>query len=258
MRHSKHKHLLGVKSAHRLSLMANMCCALIENGRIRTTLAKAKALRPSIEKIITLAKKAHLSEDAAKKVHYRRLAIARLRNKKSVQKLFDELAEDFVNRTGGYTRIYKLAIPRLGDAADMAIIEFVKASDKGYGKRKGSGKKTDKKSKSSKPKQKKAEKEEAEEVAEAVVEDTAAVEEPAAVVEESAAAVPAEENITDLDADQESEEETTSDMAGTTEETVSEDVSSESSEDSVDEPDEKLADDTSEDSGDSKGDSKKD
>lgn len=251
MRHSKHKHLLGVKSAHRLSLMANMCSALIENGRIRTTLAKAKALRPSIEKIITLAKKAHLSEDAAKKVHYRRLAIARLRNKKSVQKLFDELAEDFVNRTGGYTRIYKLAIPRLGDAADMAIIEFVKASDKGYGKRKGSGKKTDKKSKSSKPKQKKAEKEEAEEVAEAVVEDTAAVEEPAA-------AVPAEENITDLDADQESEEETTSDMAGTTEETVSEDVSSESSEDSANEPDEKLADDTSEDSGDSKGDSKKD
>lgn len=251
MRHSKHKHLLGVKSAHRLSLMANMCCALIENGRIRTTLAKAKALRPSIEKIITLAKKAHLSEDAAKKVHYRRLAIARLRNKKSVQKLFDELAEGFVNRTGGYTRIYKLAIPRLGDAADMAIIEFVKASDKGYGKRKGSGKKTDKKSKSSKPKQKKAEKEEAEEVAEAVVEDTAAVEEPAA-------AVPAEENITDLDADQESEEETTSDMAGTTEETVSEDVSSESSEDSANEPDEKLADDTSEDSGDSKGDSKKD
>ncbi len=251
MRHSKHKHLLGVKSAHRLSLMANMCCALIENGRIRTTLAKAKALRPSIEKIITLAKKAHLSEDAAKKVHYRRLAIARLRNKKSVQKLFDELAEDFVNRTGGYTRIYKLAIPRLGDAADMAIIEFVKASDKGYGKRKGSGKKTDKKSKSSKSKQKKTQKEEADDVAEAVVEDTGAMEEPAA-------AVAAEENITDLDADQESEVETTSDVDGTTEETVSDDVSSESSEDSADEPDEKLADDTSEDIGDSKGDSKKD
>ena len=251
MRHSKHKHLLGVKSAHRLSLMANMCCALIENGRIRTTLAKAKALRPSIEKIITLAKKAHLSEDAAKKVHYRRLAIARLRNKKSVQKLFDELAEDFVNRTGGYTRIYKLAIPRLGDAADMAIIEFVKASDKGYGKRKGSGKKTDKKSKSSKSKQKKTQKEEADDVAKAVVEDTAAVEEPAAPVA-------AQENITDLDAVQESEVETTSDVDGTTEETVSDDVSSESSEDSADEPDEKLADDTSEDIGDSKGDSKKD
>ena len=241
MRHSKHKHLLGVKSAHRLSLMANMCCALIENGRIRTTLAKAKALRPSIEKIITLAKKAHLSEDAAKKVHYRRLAIARLRNKKSVIKLFDELAEDFVNRTGGYTRIYKLAIPRLGDAADMAIIEFVKASDKGYGKRKGSGKKTDKKSKSLKSKQKKTEQEEDVEVA--VVENTGALEEPAA-------AVAAGENFTDLDDDQESEVETTSDVDGTTEETVSEDASPESPENSPESP-ENSADD-------SKGDSKKD
>jgi large subunit ribosomal protein L17 len=249
MRHSKHKHLLGVKSAHRLSLMANMCCALIENGRIHTTLAKAKALRPSIEKIITLAKKAHLSEDAAKKVHYRRLAIARLRNKKSVQKLFDELAEDFVNRTGGYTRIYKLAIPRLGDAADMAIIEFVKASDKGYGKRKGSGKKTAKKSKSSKSKQKNAEHEEADYVEEAVVEDTVEFAEPAAPVA-------AEENITDLNDDQESEVETVSDVDGTTEETVSENSSPESPEDSADEPDEKkYADDTADDS---KGDSKKD
>jgi large subunit ribosomal protein L17 len=241
MRHSKHKHLLGVKSAHRLSLMANMCCALIENGRIRTTLAKAKALRPSIEKIITLAKKAHLLDDAAKKIHYRRLAIARLRNKKSVQKLFDELAEDFVNRTGGYTRIYKLAIPRLGDAADMAIIEFVKASDKGYGKRKGSGKKTDKKSKSLKSKQKKTEQEEDVEVA--VVETTGALEEPAA-------AVAAGENFTDLDDDQESEVETTSDVDGTTEETVSEDASPESPENSPESP-ENSADD-------SKGDSKKD
>jgi large subunit ribosomal protein L17 len=249
MRHSKHKHLLGVKSAHRLSLMANMCCALIENGRIRTTLAKAKALRPSIEKIITLAKKAHLLEDAAKKIHYRRLAIARLRNKKSVQKLFDELAEDFINRTGGYTRIYKLAIPRLGDAADMAIIEFVKASDKGYGKRKGSGKKTAKKSKSSKSNQNKTKKEEEEDVEEAVVENTGAL-------EESAAAVPAGENFTDLDDDQESELETTSDVDSTIEETVSEDASPESSEDSADEPDKKKsADDTADDS---KGDSKKD
>jgi large subunit ribosomal protein L17 len=248
MRHSKHKHLLGVKSAHRLSLMANMCCALIENGRIRTTLAKAKALRPSIEKIITLAKKAHLLDDAAKKIHYRRLAIARLRNKKSVQKLFDELAEDFVNRTGGYTRIYKLAIPRLGDAADMAIIEFVKASDKGYGKRKGSGKKTDKKSKSLKSKQKKTEQEEEEDVEVAVVENTGALEEPAA-------AVSAGENFTDLNDDQESEVETTSDVDGTTEETVSEDASPESPENSAEEPDEKKsANDTFDDSN---GDSKK-
>jgi large subunit ribosomal protein L17 len=231
--------------------MANMCCALIENGRIRTTLAKAKALRPSIEKIITLAKKAHISEDPAKKVHYRRLAIARLRNKKSVQKLFDELAEDFVNRTGGYTRIYKLAIPRLGDAADMAIIEFVKASDKGYGKRKGSGKKTDRKSKSSKPKQKKTVKVETDDVAETVAEDTDAV-------EDSAATVAAAERIDDLETSQESEVEAISDVADTTEETVSEVVSPDASEDSGDEPDEKVDEDSSEDDGDPKGDSKKD
>jgi len=228
--------------------MANMCCALIENGRIRTTLAKAKALRPSIEKIITLAKKAHLSEDPAKKVHYRRLAIARLRNKKSVQKLFDELAEDFVNRTGGYTRIYKLAIPRLGDAADMAIIEFVKASDKGYGKRKGSGKKTEKKSKS---KQKKPVKDETEDVAETVVEDTEAV-------EDSAATIGTAESIADLVTDQESEVEAISDIADTTEETLSEAASPEASEDSEHEPDEKVEEDSSGDDGDSKGNGKKD
>ena len=251
MRHSKHKHLLGVKSAHRLSLMANMCCALIENGRIRTTLAKAKALRPSIEKIITLAKKAHLSEDPAKKVHYRRLAIARIRNKKSVQKLFDELAEDFVNRTGGYTRIYKLAIPRLGDAADMAIIEFVKASDKGYGKRKGSGKKTDKKSKSSKPKQNKPVKDETEDVPETVVEDTEAV-------EDSAPTIGTAENTSDLVTEQESEVEAISDVADTTEETLSEVASPDPSKDSEHEPDEKVEEDSSEDDGDSKGNGKKD
>ena len=251
MRHSKHKHLLGVKSAHRLSLMANMCCALIENGRIRTTLAKAKALRPSIEKIITLAKKAHISEDPAKKVHYRRLAIARLRNKKSVQKLFDELAEDFVNRTGGYTRIYKLAIPRLGDAADMAIIEFVKASDKGYGKRKGSGKKTEKKAKSSKPKQKKPLKDETEDVAETVVEDTE-------VVEDSAATIGTAESIADVVTDQESEVEAISDVADTTEETLSEAASPDASKDSEHEPDEKVEENSSEVDGDSKGNGKKD
>lgn len=141
MRHRKHKHLLGVKSAHRLSLLANLCSALIENGRIRTTLAKAKALRPFAEKIITLAKKSYLAEDKTKKLHFRRLAIARIRNKKAVKKLFDELAESFVDRPGGYTRIYKLATPRLGDAAEMALIELVEASDEGYAKKKSKKKK---------------------------------------------------------------------------------------------------------------------
>ena len=138
MRHRKHNHLLGVKTAHRISLLANLSCSLIENGRIKTTLAKARALRPTIEKVITLAKKAHVASDAAQKVHYRRLAIARLRNKKAVKKLFDELVEQFANRNGGYTRIYKLAMPRLGDAADMAIIEFVEDAPKKKAKKKKS------------------------------------------------------------------------------------------------------------------------
>ena len=148
MRHRKHNHLLGVKTAHRISLLANLSCSLIENGRIKTTLAKARALRPTIEKVITLAKKAHVASDAAQKVHYRRLAIARLRNKKAVKKLFDELVEQFANRNGGYTRIYKLAMPRLGDAADMAIIEFVEdAPKKKAKKKKSSTKKAGKESK---------------------------------------------------------------------------------------------------------------
>jgi len=117
-------------------LLANLSCSLIENGRIKTTQAKARALRPTIEKAITLAKKANATDDAAKKVHYRRLAISRLRSKKAVKKLFDELVEQFVKRNGGYTRIYKLAMPRLGDAADMAIIEFVEDAPKKKAKKK--------------------------------------------------------------------------------------------------------------------------
>ena len=128
MRHRKHNHQLGVKTAHRKSMLANLCCSLIENGRIKTTLARARALRPTIEKIITLAKKAHLSQDSAQKIHYRRLAISKLRSKSAAKKLFDELVEQFTKREGGYTRIYKLALPRLGDASEMALIEFVEES----------------------------------------------------------------------------------------------------------------------------------
>ena len=142
MRHRKHNHLLGVKTAHRTSLIANLSCSLIENGRIKTTLAKARALRPSIEKAITLAKKAHSTDDVSKKLHFRRQAIARLRSKSAVKKLFDELVDQFIGRNGGYTRIYKLAIPRLGDAADMGIIEFVEEIQKKKTKKKRSSKKS--------------------------------------------------------------------------------------------------------------------
>ena len=144
MRHRKHNHQLGVKTAHRTSMLANLCCSLIENGRIKTTLARARALRPTIEKIITLAKKAHLAQDTAKKIHYRRLAISRLRSKTATKKLFDELVVQFATREGGYTRIYKLALPRLGDASEMALIEFVEetASKKNKKKAKKSSKKS--------------------------------------------------------------------------------------------------------------------
>jgi len=144
MRHRKHNHQLGVKTAHRRSMLANLCCSLIENGRIKTTLARARALRPTIEKIITLAKKAHLAQDTGKKIHYRRLAISRLRSKTATKKLFDELVEQFATREGGYTRIYKLALPRLGDASEMALIEFVEetASKKSKKKAKKSSKKS--------------------------------------------------------------------------------------------------------------------
>lgn len=133
MRHSKRRHVLGVTGPHRSAMMGNLSVALITHGRIETTLAKAKALRPFIEKVITLAKKAEQANDAARKLHFRRLAVARVRDKKAVAKLFDERASEFANRPGGYTRIYKVG-QRIGDAAEMALIELIDASDEGYDK----------------------------------------------------------------------------------------------------------------------------
>ena len=115
-------------------MMGNLSVALIAHGRIQTTLTKAKALRPFIEKIITFAKKAEASNDTARKLHFRRLAIARVRDKKAVAKLFDERASEFTERNGGYTRIYKVG-QRIGDAAEMALIELIDGNDEGYSKR---------------------------------------------------------------------------------------------------------------------------
>ena len=114
-------------------MMGNLSVALITHGRIETTLSKAKALRPFIEKVITLAKKAEKANDAARKLHFRRLAISRVRDKQAVAKLFDELVTEFTNRPGGYTRIYKIG-QRVGDAAEMALIELVDGNDEGYEK----------------------------------------------------------------------------------------------------------------------------
>lgn len=176
MRHSKHRHVLGVKKEHRSALLANLSAALFKHGRITTTLAKAKALRPFSEKIITLAKKAAATEDTAKKVHYRRLAMAQVRDKDAVRELFDTRAGEFVSRTGGYTRIYKL-VPRLGDAADMAIIELIAGSDEGYKKktRKGAAKKSTRKATAKVAKKDEADTEVAAEVAEPEAEVTEVV-----------------------------------------------------------------------------------
>src|SRR5690625_3561884 len=124
MRHNKHRNQLGVKKEHRAALMANLASALIREGRIQTTLKKAKALRPFAERLVTLAKRGTLAD--------RRLAMSRVRDADAVQMLFNEQVGEFANRNGGYTRIYKLGLPRRGDAAEMAIIEWVGADDPGY------------------------------------------------------------------------------------------------------------------------------
>lgn len=134
MRHSKRRHKLGVSGPHRLALLANLSVALITHGRIKTTLAKAKALRPFVEKIITLAKKAESSNEAERKLHFRRLAISRLNNPDAAATLFDERVSEFMERPGGYTRIYKLG-QRIGDAAEMALIELIDGNDEGYSKK---------------------------------------------------------------------------------------------------------------------------
>ena len=123
MRHRKKTVKLGRTAEHRNALLANQACSLIEHGRIKTTLAKAKAVRPLAEKMVTLAKRNTL--------HSRRRALALLRNTsprtaKAVGKLFSEIGPRSLERLGGYTRITKLG-PRLSDAAPMAFIEWVDA-----------------------------------------------------------------------------------------------------------------------------------
>ena len=116
MRHRVGGRKLQRTSAHRTALFRNMSAALIKHEQITTTTAKAKELRPYVEKLITLAKKGGLSN--------RRLAHARLLDDAQLVKLFDVLAKRYADRNGGYTRIIKAGI-RAGDAAQISIIEFV-------------------------------------------------------------------------------------------------------------------------------------
>jgi large subunit ribosomal protein L17 len=116
MRHQRSGKKLGRDSAHRKALYSNLTGALIEHGRIETTEAKAKAVKPFAEKMITLGKRGDL--------HARRQALAALRSNDVVHRLFDEVGPRFTDRPGGYTRIVKLG-PRQGDAADMVYLELV-------------------------------------------------------------------------------------------------------------------------------------
>lgn len=137
MRHKKHSHQLGVKTAHRTALMANLCTSLITHKRIRTTLAKAKALRPYTERVITLAKKAKASATTEERLHFYRQALSKVRDAKAVTLLFEDRVDEFLNREGGYIRIYKIG-NRIGDAAPMALVEMIDADDEGYPKRRKS------------------------------------------------------------------------------------------------------------------------
>ena len=137
MRHNKHHASQGVTRSHRESMLSNLAAALITHGRIQTTLAKARALRPFIEKVITKAKHAAAKTEKRDALHLRRLALRDVRDEGAVTLLFNDKYKEFADRAGGYTRIYKLGPQRLGDAAEMALIEFVKADDPGYKKSKG-------------------------------------------------------------------------------------------------------------------------
>jgi len=117
MRHQKTKNKLSRDSAHRKSLLMNLSKEIIEHERIRTTEAKAKAVKPEIEKLITLAKRGDL--------HARRQALSALgQDKFAVYKLFEEIAPRYSERGGGYTRILKLG-PRRSDSTEMVLLELV-------------------------------------------------------------------------------------------------------------------------------------
>ena len=119
MRHRVHTFKIGRTAAHRKAMLANMACSLFENGQIKTTLTKAKELRRFAEKLITLGKKGDL--------HRRRLAIAKMRSVQHVKVLFDEIAPQYAERNGGYTRIIKTG-RRRGDAAEMCVIQLVEGA----------------------------------------------------------------------------------------------------------------------------------
>jgi large subunit ribosomal protein L17 len=146
MRHRVAHRKLGRVTAHRIALLRNLATALFERERIRTTLIKAKELRPYAERLITLAKR---DDD---RLHARRLVLRDIRNPGVVTKLFDSLGARYAARPGGYTRILRLG-PRKGDGAEMAIVELLGSE---YQPRKKDDKGKDKSRKSAPAKEAKA------------------------------------------------------------------------------------------------------
>lgn len=123
MRHQVSGYRLGRSKDERIALRKNLVNQLFEHERIRTTRTKAEAIRGQAERLITLAKNGN-DEGEAKMVHARRLAASRMGNPTMVQKLFDDIAPRYTDRPGGYTRMVKLG-PRVGDAAEMVLLELV-------------------------------------------------------------------------------------------------------------------------------------
>jgi len=116
MRHRRSEKKLGRSAEHRKALYRNLMISLIEHRRIHTTIAKAKAVQPEVERLLTLAR-----EDTP---HSRRMALSKLASKKAMRQLFTFVPQEYGSRPGGYTRIVKLG-PRLGDGAEMALLELV-------------------------------------------------------------------------------------------------------------------------------------
>ena len=117
MRHLKAGRRLGVTTSHRRAMMRNLVTSILEKGEIKCTLARAKEVRKPLEKMITLAKRGDL--------HARRQALSFVKSKEAMSQLFDELGERFSDRQGGYCRVIKLGQTRLGDNAEMAIVQLI-------------------------------------------------------------------------------------------------------------------------------------
>src|SRR5215469_7598530 len=130
MRHRNAGRKLGKTSSHRTAMFANMAAALIKHEQIKTTLPKAKSLRPVVEKLVTLSRR------GASDLHARRQALAQIKDEAQVKKLFDVIGPRYAKRPGGYTRVLKAGY-RYGDNAEMAFIEFIDRDENAKGQDSG-------------------------------------------------------------------------------------------------------------------------